>query len=104
MITASADFVLFEGSKQQYSVTSIVVDYAFSVINNAFVCNILPAVVSASTNIHGEYSRVITKAAVDAKTGTGTNPSDKLQNQVEQVVADYLDALTENSSVTFTVS
>lgn len=52
----------------------------------------------------GGHFILATKADVDAKTGTGTNPSDKLKNQIDQVVADYLDAITENSAVTFTVS
>lgn len=105
MITASGNYVLYEGSKLLYSELVLVVDYAYSNANQAFLCTITPATITAAgTSILGSYTRLATKAEVDAKAGTGTNPSDKLQNQIDQVTADYLDAITENSALTFTVS
>ena len=104
MITASANYVLYEGSKVLYSELVSVVDYAYSGANQAFLCTITPATITAAgTSVLGSYTYLATKAAVDAKTGTGTNPSDKLGNQIDQVIADYLDAITENSAITFTV-
>lgn len=103
MITANTNFVLYEGSKQLYSALTVVVDYYYNSVFQTFSCTIYPAAITATTVTHGSHSLNISKAAVDAKTGTGTNPSDKLLNQVEQVVADYLDGLSDNSSVTFTV-
>jgi len=103
MITANTNYVLYEGSKQLFSALYVVVNYTYHASFQTYTCEIQPAVVSAVTTSYGSHSMQITKAQVDAKTGSGTNPSDKLSNQVEQVVADYLDAITENLSVTFTV-
>lgn len=104
-ITANANYVIFEGSKELYTAWSIVVTFRYHAVNDNFECDIIPATISADgTNPAGGHFILATKAAVDAKTGTGTNPSDKLKNQIDQVVADYLDAITDNSAVTFTVS
>lgn len=103
MITASTDFVLFEGSKTKFVCTSCVVDYKYNNLNQAYLCEIMPAVVSATTSYLGSQTYLAPKATVDAKTGTGTNPSDKLQNQIDQVVKDYLHSITENGAVTFTI-
>ena len=104
-ITANANYVIFEGSKELYSAWSVAVNFRYHAVNDNFECEITPVTVSASgTNPEGGHFVLFTKASVDAKTGTGTNPSDKLKNQIDQVVADYLDALTENAAVTFTVT
>jgi hypothetical protein len=103
MITASTDFVLYEGSKTKFVCTACMVDYKYNGISQTYLCEIMPAVVSTTTSTLGSYTYLITKADVDAKTGTGTNPSDKLQNQIDQVIKDYLHGITENGSVTFTI-
>lgn len=102
MITSDLPFVLYEGSKIKYSVVAAIVDFTYNPTQATYLCEIKPAVVSTTTDFHGSYTTRITKAAVDAKTGTGTNPSDKLANQVDQVIKDYLRVITENSAVTFT--
>ena len=104
MITASGNFVLYEGSKQLFSSLDIIVDFEYKALNDTFLCDIMPAVISTTTAPQGGHMVSITKASVDAKTGTGANPSDELKNQIDQVIADYLDAITENSALTFTVS
>ncbi len=105
MITADSNYALYSGSEVLYSALSILVDYRFSVINESFLCTIRPATVVASqTTPVDSFNISVTKSEVDAKTGTGTNPSDKLRNQIEQVVVDYLEAVTENSAVGFTIS
>jgi hypothetical protein len=105
MITASANYVLFEGSKTTYSALTIVCEYEFNPITQMFRVGIVPATITAGADLrYSNYPVELSKAAVDAKTGTGTNPSDKLGNQIDQVVADYLDAITENSAITFAVS
>ena len=105
MITADSNYGLYEGSELLYSALSIVVDYRYSAINDSFLVTIRPATVVASTTTPVDsFTISVTKTEVDSKTGTGTNPSDKLQNQIDQLVADYLDAITENSAITFTVS
>ena len=103
MISSDADFVLYEGSTTLYTVTAVMVDYSYNSVQQTFLCEIQPAVVAVSTSIVAKHTHLITKASVDAKTGSGTNPSDKLGNQIDQVIKDYLDGITENSGVTFTV-
>lgn len=103
MITSDNDFALYEGSTTIYALTAIVVSFSYDSVQQTFLCEIYPAVVAASTSVVASHAHRITKAAVDAKTGSGTNPSDKLSNQVDQVVKDYLAGITENSGVTFTV-
>ena len=105
MITASANYVLYEGSKAVYSALTIVCEYQFNPITQRFQGGIVPATITAGADLrHANYPVEFSKADVDAETGTGTNPSDKLGNQIDQLVADYLDAVTENSAITFTVS
>ena len=105
MITASANYVLYEGSKAVYSALTIVCEYQFNPITQMFQVGIVPATITAGADLrHANYPVEFSKADVDAETGTGTNPSDKLGNQIDQLVADYLDAVTENSAITFTVS
>ncbi len=103
MIIADRAFALYEGSKTLSNVVAVIVDFRYNTTQATYLCEIQPAVVAATTDFHGSYTYLITKAAVDAKTGTGTNPSDKLANQVDQVVLDYLDAITENAAVAFSI-
>ena len=105
MITASANYVLYEGSKAVYSALTIVCEYQFNPITQMFQVGIVPATITAGSELrYANHPVEFSKASVDAETGTGTNPSDKLGNQIDQLVADYLDAITENSAITFTVS
>ena len=103
MIISDRAFALYEGSKELVNVVATYVNFTYNPVQATYLCEIRPAVVAATTTFHGSYTVLITKAAVDAKTGTGTNPSDKLANQVDQVVLDYLDAITENTSVAFSI-
>ncbi len=105
MITASGNYVLYEGSKQAFTALTIVCEYRYNPQQETFLISIHPATATAGdTTRYGDHPIAVSKAAVDAETGTGTNPSDKLGNQIDQLVADYLDAITENSAITFTVS
>ena len=105
MITASGNYVMEEGAKLVYSELAMYVTFRYDPLMQDFLCEIKPTTVTASgSSVVKPYTKQITKASVDAKTGTGTNPSDKLSNQVDQVIADYLDGLTENAALSFTVS
>lgn len=103
MITADSNYGLYDGSELLYSALSIVVDYRYSAINDSFLVTIRPATVVASTTTPVDsFTISVTKTEVDSKTGTGTNPSDKIRNQIEQVVVDYLEPI--NTGVGFTIS
>ena len=45
-----------------------------------------------------------TQATVDALTGSGGTETRLIQNTILQAVVDYLEAITENSGVTFTLN
>lgn len=54
-------------------------------------------------NIGGER-RLFSFAEVDAFTPTGATSADDFYNQAEQAVKDYLEGLSENTGVTFTIA
>lgn len=101
MITANATYVFFEGSEVKYGSTSIYVDFKYNNRSETYLCELQALGAAANAPNIGEYYTTVTKAAVDAKTGTGTETEAVLE-AVELVIIDYLDAITENSSVTFT--
>lgn len=49
-----------------------------------------------------EFTLTFRKSEIDGYTGTGTGDTAKLIYAIEQAVIDYLDALTENTGITFT--
>jgi hypothetical protein len=102
MITATANYVLYEGSKQVFSALSIICEYKYNPQQETFLITICPTNATAGdTTRFNEYSMLATKTHIDAETSSGTNPSDKLLYQVEEHVIQYLDAITENSAVNF---
>lgn len=101
MITANANYVLFEGSTVKYSSGAAIVDFSFNPQDSTFLVNIIPTTSSPSAARYGGHTYATTKTTVDAQSSSGTNPSDKLLYQVEEVIITYLDAITENSAVTF---
>lgn len=104
MITANNPYVLFEGSEVKFQSTSLYVDFSYNNRSETYLCRLLPLGASAAAPELGSYTYATTKAAVDAKTGTGTE-TEAILEAVELVVIDYLDAITENTTptnVTFT--
>lgn len=102
MITATANYVLYEGSKQVFSALAIVCEYRYNPQQDTFLIGVHPAAVTAGdTSRYGDHTILATKADIDAETSSGTNPSDKLSYQIEEYVMAYLDAITENSAVNF---
>lgn len=100
MITATAAFYFYEGSKVAYN-TNVLVDYKVSQLSGVVTCDLKAYASGATTEFSGSYTMTITKAEVDAKTGAGTYSSDEVLDQVEQVIIDYLDGVTENAAITF---
>lgn len=101
MISADAAFVFYEGSKVSHA-TNIQVIFKYNPIQSTALCELIAYAGGSEVEQVGSYGLIITKAEISAKTGTGTDPIDKVLNQVEQVVIDYLDGITENSAVGFT--
>lgn len=101
MITANADFVLFEGAKVSYIATSISVAFTYDPTPETFLCELRAATLSVNVTYLGSHFILLTKAVVDAKTGSGTE-TEACLDAVELAVIDYLDGITENAAVTFT--
>lgn len=101
MITANNPYVLYEGSEVTFSSTSLFVDFTYSNSHETYLCKIIALGAAVNSPEIGSYTYLITKAQVDAKTGSGTETEAALE-AVELVIIDYLDAITENSGVTFT--
>lgn len=104
MITASANYVLFEGSEVRYASTSIRVDFEYNAQQETFRCKVQAVGAAAAAPEIGSYGYILTKAQVDAKTGTGTE-TEAVLKAVELCIIDILDAITENTTptnITFT--
>lgn len=56
-----------------------------------------------NTVFYGSVSLTFTEAAVEAYTGSGTGEFSQFKNCVEQAVVDYLEGVTENSGIVFTI-
>lgn len=101
-MTASGNYVLFEGSEVEYASTSITVDYSINRTTDIFILTIKAVGATAGASEIGSYTYAVPLATIEAKSPTGTTSVDRVNNQVDQVVYDYLSAITENSGVTFT--
>lgn len=56
-----------------------------------------------NTVFYGSVPLTFTEAAVEAYTGSGTGEFSQFKNCVEQAVVDYLEGVTENSGIAFTI-
>ena len=64
-------------------------------------CTVAPVVAPADGREIIEFRVTLTKAALDAYTGTGTGDTETVIDAVEQAVIDYLEAIAANSGITF---
>ena len=103
MISATAKFVLQEGSVTYFD-TDIKLSYAYNYASGLFLVTLNAVTASGANSWHGSHNVGFTTTDVHGKTGTGTDPHDKLLNQLEQLAKDYLDDLTENTGITFTIT
>ncbi len=98
MITADASFYLRDNEYVTYTVEDIACVYRYDPLNELFLVDISPVYVSADEQrTINSAGIVLTKSAVDAKTPSGSDPSDELLYQIEECVIDYLDGLTSNT-------
>lgn len=104
MITASANFVLTEGSQVKYATVSALVSFEHDVKYGVFRAKITPLSMSPLAPELGSETVVFTEAEVQAKdaSASGAYAYLKTLDCVELCVIDYLDAITENAGITFT--
>lgn len=101
--TSAAPFVLEDGSEQKFDGSSIIVEPSYFTRASAYSVK-LRVVNSGSIDVEMRDAYLqISKATVDTFTGTGTGDTAKMLNAVEQAVVDYLEAMPDNSGVTFTI-
>lgn len=53
---------------------------------------------------NGEFSYLTTRTTLDAKTASGATTTEKFENVCDQVLKQFLESLTDNSGVTFTIT
>lgn len=106
MITASTRYTLIQDSKVLYTALDI---HIIPAIHNDIemvrieVNSIGDSLSIAPNAVQGNVTLEFTYAEISAFTASGTDEVDQFFNQCEQVVVDYLEAIPENSSVTFTI-
>lgn len=67
-------------------------------------CSIVNPIISATGELpEAKFILVATKAEIDAFTGAGSTETDQFHDCVLQFVKDYLEGISENSGVTFSL-
>lgn len=100
-ITSNTDIIEESGSTVQIASPNIYVTPVWEPFTLTWRCT-LGFTGASPTTVVREYTMRLTKATVDAKTGTGTGDTEKCINAILQCVKDYLLAL--NGSTTFTIT
>lgn len=105
MITASATYTYITGSKVLYS--SLDTFIIPQVLDDDSIVRVemraLGSTAVTTGNIAGTHTIELTYATLNALTPSGADDVEKFYNLCEQAVVDYLEAITENSAVTFTI-
>lgn len=103
MITTSGGrFVLEEDSQQQFSLSNIICSPHYYETTEVFDVDLIIQD-SVSTNHILTSSMRVTKAEVDAETGSGTGEVAQWFSALQQAVVTKLEAIPDNSAITFTV-
>ena len=100
--TSTAPFVIESGSQQKYDGSTIVFEPLY-LENQALFSVTLRVIDSTTTNEIGRGYMTLTKAEVDAETGTGSNETDPWFNALQKAGKTKLAAMTGNASTTFTI-
>lgn len=59
---------------------------------------------TAASSPFFQFTHIITRTEIDAFTASGSGDCDQFENVCDQALEDYLSGISENSSVTFTIS
>lgn len=100
--TSVAAFVVESGSQQKYDGSSIDCEPTYNQTQQTFYVR-LNVLDSVSTAVIGYGYITLTKAEVDAETGTGSGETDPWFNAVQKASITNLSAMTGNASTTFTI-
>lgn len=101
-ITSSGRVCLEAGALQSFASPTIYINPSYNPFLSQVSCR-LSLTAPSTTIVVSEITVVFDKATVDAKTGTGTGDTAKFFSAVNQCVKDWLEAIADNSTVTFTI-
>lgn len=101
MITTSDNYLLITNTKTLYSGASIVCRPV--VLDEDSIIRVDVQSLSGDGGQIGGILLEFSNTDLESFTGTGSTNRDKFFNQVEQAVKDYLENITENSTVVFTI-
>ena len=101
-ITSSGRVYLEAGALQSFASPTIYINPSYNPFLQQVSCR-LSITAPSTTIVVSEITVVFDKATVDAKTGTGTGDTAKFFSACNQAVKDWLEAIADNSTVTFTI-
>lgn len=102
MLTASGTYSLYPGTKKVHQASAtLTVAVMFDKVQDAYTCYVTAAY---SGTPEGGYVVTFTKSRLTSFTSSGADDVLKAFNLCEQAVKADLEALSENSGVTFTIS
>ena len=103
MITTSGGaFVLAQDDQQEFNGSSIVCEPTYYELRELFSVRLV-ILDSVTTNIIAYGSVDVTKAEVDAESGSGTGETAPWFDALQDAVKTKLSAIADNSGVTFTI-
>lgn len=101
MITTGDQYILEEANKVVFDGLSMLC--VPTILDEDDLVNVDVRVLSG-TQVVGGILLPFTNTEIEAFTASGTTDRDKFFNQCEQAVVDYLENITGNSGVTFTIA
>lgn len=90
------------GDIARYPDVTTIVNPTYNNLNGTVILR-LSVVLSGTTDASDVFTYATTKVVIDTYTGTGTGDTAKFHNACLQAVKAYLESLTENTGVTFTI-
>lgn len=104
-ILADNSYVLLEGSPVLFN-DAVTRMYIFAVADMKTDSTQINIQVwqAGGDNFYADHTVTFTEAELEAFTGSGTGEYPQFKSVVEQAAKDYLEGITENAAVTFTIT
>lgn len=102
-ITASDVFILEDGSPLQWKDAPVRVFCPFTVDKDDVTAVDIQVWNDAGDTFYQHFTVRFTESELEAFTGSGTGEFTQIKSVVEQAVKDYLEGITDNAGVTFTI-
>lgn len=104
MITANDVFILEDGSPLAFKDAPVKIFCPFSVDKDDLTRVDMQVWNDAEDVFYASVTVSFSEAELEAFTGLGTGEFTQMKSVVEQAVKDYLEGITDNSGVTFTIA